>query len=61
MGGRGSSSGGTGGGTTISVPEGKRRRGSGNRRKKIKTEPGFPIGTNPPRQPTGGAQGNEGQ
>jgi hypothetical protein len=42
------------------VPEGKRRRGSGNRRKKIKVDqPGFPIGTNPPRPPTGGPQGNE--
>jgi hypothetical protein len=60
MGGRGSSRGGTGGGTHITVPEGKRRRGSGNRRKKIKVDqPGFPIGTNPPRPPTGGPQGNE--
>jgi hypothetical protein len=45
MGGRGSSRKSTGG-TLISVPESKKRkRGRGSRRKKIKTEPGNPIGT----------------
>jgi hypothetical protein len=60
MGGRGSSRGGSSG-TQITVPDKQRRGPAGTRRKKIKTDqPGFPIGTNPPRQPTGGAQGNEG-
>jgi hypothetical protein len=61
MGGRGSSSGGSSSGTSISVPEGKRRRRSGDRRKKIKTEPGNPTGDGLPLRPAGGGQGTEGQ
>ena len=35
-------------------------RPAGTRRKKIKIDqPGFPVATNPSRQPTGGSQGNE--
>ena len=62
MGGRGSSRGGAGGGTRIEVT-GKQRRGpAGTRRKRIKIDqPGFPVGTNPPKPSARGGQGNEGQ
>jgi hypothetical protein len=53
MGGRGSSSG-SPGRSRITVPDGKRRRGSGSRRKKIKTEPGNPTGDGLPLRPAGG-------
>lgn len=64
MGGRGSSRGTGGSGSRIEVPEGKRRLGSGGRRKKLKGEAGSPYGTERPGlplRPAGSSQGTDGE